>query len=84
MSKLNFVALLVGMSFAANSNVKKLLKSGKATDKELAAAATTTAPYKKDADFKKVVDDILNESDAPKAVEPTKSRTGRSGEPSRY
>jgi hypothetical protein len=76
-----FATMLASMSFAANSNVKKLLKAGKSSDKELAAAATTTKFYKEDLDgFKAKVDGILNAPVAEKAAEPAKTNTGRSGE----
>ncbi len=78
----NFSKKLLGMKFASNAKVTKLLKS-EASDLELAQASKTTKPYKEDAEFKSIVDGIIEKSTSTKIVEPKKSNSTRSGEPRR-
>ena len=82
-SKSDFFTLLSGMKFAANANVTKLLKSGKATDGELAVAVKTTKQYKEDRDLQGVVAKVIAGAETPKAEakpEPEKTTTHRGGE----
>lgn len=82
-SKSAFLTLLLGIKFAANANVTKLIKKGGATDGELAIAVKTTKQYKEDKNLQAEVAKIIASAETPKPEakqEPEKARTFRSGE----
>ena len=82
-SKSAFLTLLLGMKFAANANVTKLLKKGGATDGELAIAVKTTKQYKEDGNLQVEVAKVIAGAENPKPEakpEPAKAQTTRSGE----
>lgn len=86
-SKSAFFTLLMGMKFAANANVSKLLKKGNATDGELAIAVKTTKQYKESKELQAEVAKVIAGSETPKPeakAEPEKAQTSRAGEPRRY
>jgi len=82
-SKSAFLILLMGMKFAANANVTKLLKKGNATDGELAIAVKTTKQYKDSKELQAEVAKVIATAETPKPeakAEPAKTQTSRSGE----
>lgn len=72
-----------GFTFAANAKVSKLLKSGKATDLEVAAACKTTKAYKENSALAEKVNAVLS-MPVEKKEEPKESTSSRSGEPRRW
>ena len=72
-----------GFVFAANAKVSKLLKSGKATDLEVAAACKTTKAYKENSTLAGRVNEMLSVQ-VEKVEEPKQSTSNRAGEPRRY
>jgi len=82
-SKSAFFTLLMGMKFAANANVSKLIKNGNATDGELAIAVKTTKQYKDSKELQAEVAKVIATAADPKPEakpEPVKTQTSRSGE----
>ena len=65
--------------FAANAKVTKLLKSGKASDLEIAAACKTTKAYKEDLSLRVKVDEIFAKP-VEKQPEPAPKQDARMGE----
>lgn len=79
-----FAQYLAGITFAANSKVKKLLKSGRGTDLELAMAVKTTKAYKEDPDLASMAESIIAGKSNEKKDEPAMSQTKSNGEPRRF
>ncbi len=82
-SKSAFFTLLLGMKFAANANVTKLLKKDGVSDGELAVAVKTTKQYKENKDLQAEVARVIASAGTPKPEtkpEPEKAQTSRSGE----
>jgi hypothetical protein len=81
-----FKQLLGEQTFAPSSKVSKLMKSGKATDVELATAATTTKSYKENSEFKAAVDDVISGKTAAATKVPEKApvASSRGGEKRGY
>ena len=79
----DFKELLAEFTFSQTSIVSKLLRSGAASDKQLANACRTTNAYKKSKELQKAVLKILA-APADKRVEPGRVESERSGEPRRF
>ena len=69
--------------FAANSKVSKLLKSGNASDVEVANACKTTKAYKENLSIRARVDEILAKP-VEKQPEPAPKQDQRMGESRRW
>lgn len=78
-----FQIYVSNFKFAANAKVAKLLKSGKASDLEVAAACKTTKAYKEDKSLRIKADEILAKP-AEKSPEPAQKQDTRMGEPRRW
>jgi hypothetical protein len=82
-----FTSFLLQFKFAPNANVAKLLKSGTATDAELAQAVKTTKQYKENKDLQTQVAVVIAKATEPvevkKVAEQPKSTSTRAGEPRR-
>ena len=78
-----FQNYLSEFTFAPTSKVSKLLKSGKATDVELAAACKTTKAYKENLNLRTKVDEVF-EKPVEKQPEPAQKQDPRMGESRRW
>lgn len=83
----SFMSLLLTFKFAPTAKVSKLLKSGTATDSELALAVKSTKEYKENKELQKEVAIIIansKEAVIEKKAEPVQIPTSRGGEPRRW
>ena len=78
-----FQIYVSNFKFAANAKVAKLLKSGKASDLEVAAACKTTKAYKESLGLRAKVDEVLAKP-AEKQPEPAQKQDTRPGESRRW
>ena len=74
-----FQMYVENFKFAANAKVTKLLKSGKASDLEVAAACKTTKAYKENLTLCAKVDEIISKP-VEKQPEPAPKQDTRMGE----
>lgn len=79
----DFQKVVREFKFAANSKVAKLLKSGKATDAQIASACKTTKAYKEYEILRNAVETLLAKPQE-KSSEPERKNDQRSAEPRRY
>ena len=78
-----FQMYLENFIFAANAKATKLLKSGKASDLEVAAACKTTKAYKENLNLRAKVDEVLAKP-VEKQPEPAPKQDTRMGESRRW
>ena len=78
-----FQTYVNNFKFAANAKVSKLLKSGKASDLEVAAACKTTKAYNENLNLRVEVDEIFAKP-VEKQPEPAPKQDTRMGESRRW